>query len=73
MRRRKPVNRLVEKAVRMLRTGRVESMGGGRFNVIGDRHLQRGPGARREGLVHLPRLQGEEDLLPLHGCPDDKP
>ena len=36
MRRRKPVNRLVEKAQRMLRTGRVESMGGGRFNVIGD-------------------------------------
>ncbi len=36
MHRRRPVNRLVEKALRMLRTGRVESMGGGRFNVIGD-------------------------------------
>jgi len=36
MRRRRPVNRLVKKAERMLRTGRVESMGGGRFNVIGD-------------------------------------
>jgi hypothetical protein len=36
MRRRKPVSRLVEKAERMLRTGRVESMGSGRFNVIGD-------------------------------------
>ena len=36
MRRRKPANRVVEKAERLLRTGRVESLGNNMYNVIGD-------------------------------------
>lgn len=31
-----PLDSMVEKAFRLVRTGRVEPLGGGRFNVVGD-------------------------------------